>query len=168
MSSGITLVQLLIAIAVVVLIIGRRFAPRPVSGDRRRWRLPIVLAVIGVANLAQLSHHTPPITLTGTDTAFLIAGGLISAVLGALRGFTVRISSQGGELIQRYSIATAALWLATIGLRIGMDLLAPSFGVAKAVASASLLLMLGVSLLGESLAITARTGGLADLSNALR
>jgi hypothetical protein len=42
-----------------------------------------------------------------------------------------------------------------------MDLAAPSLGVAKAVASASLLLMFGISLLGESLAVTARTGGFA-------
>jgi hypothetical protein len=168
MNSGVTILQVLIAVAVLVLVIGRRFAPRPISGDRRRWRLPIVLAAIGVADLVQLGHHTPPVTVTGSDTAFLIAGGLISALLGAMRGFTVRIYSQGGALMQRYSIATAALWIATIGVRAGMDLAAPSFGVAKAVASASLLLMFGISLLGESLAVTARTGGFADLADALR
>jgi hypothetical protein len=161
MSSGITIIQALIAVAVLVLVIGRRFMPHPISGDRRRWRLPIVLAVVGIANLVQLRHQTPPVTVTGTDLAFLIAGGLISAVLGALRGFTVRIYSQGGRLMQRYSVTTAALWIGTIVVRLGMDLAAPSLGVAKAVASASLLLMFGISLLGESLAVTARTGGLA-------
>lgn len=161
MGSGITILQALIAVAVLVLVIGRRFAPHPINGDRRRWRLPIVLIVAGIASLVQSRHHTPPITVTGTDTAFLVAGGLISAVLGALRGFTVRIFAQGGQLMQRYSVATAALWIGTIAVRLGMDLAAPSLGVAKAVASASLLLMFGISLLGESLAVTARTGGFA-------
>ena len=59
---------------------------------RQTVAVRLVLVVIGIANLVQLRHHTPPITLTGTDLAFLIAGGLISAVLGALRGFTVRWS----------------------------------------------------------------------------
>ncbi|HEU5356720.1 MAG TPA: hypothetical protein VFU65_19790 [Actinocrinis sp.] len=161
MSTGITIVQVLIAVAVLVLVIGRRFAPHPIKDDRRRWRLPLVLVVIGIANLVQLRHHTPPITLTGTDLAFLIAGGLISAVLGAMRGFTVRIYTRGGQPMQRYTIATAALWIGTIAVRVGLDVVAPSLGVAKAVASASLLLMFGVSLIGESLAVTARTGGFA-------
>lgn len=161
MSSGITIIQVLIVAAVLVLVVGRRFAPRPINGDRRRWRLPIALAAVGIANLVQLRHQTPPITVTGTDMAFLIAGGLLSAVLGAMRGFTVRIYAQGGQLVQRYSIATAALWFGTIAVRLGMDMAAPSLGVAKAVASTSLLLMFGVSLLGEALAVTARTGGLA-------
>ena len=160
MSSGITIIQALIVVAVLVLVIGRRFAPHPINGDRRRWRLPIILVVVGIASLVQLRHQTPPVTVNGTDLAFVIAGGLISMVLGALRGFTVRINSQGGQLMQRYSIATAALWIGTIAVRLGMDVAAPSLGVAKAVASASLLLMFGVSLLGESLAVTARTGGL--------
>lgn len=161
MGTGITLIQILIIVAVLVLVVGRRFAPRPIREDRRRWRLPVMLAVVGVANLVQLRHQTPPVTVNGTDMAFLIAAGLISAVLGALRGFTVRIYGQGGELMQRYSVVTAALWIATIGVRAGMDLAAPGLGVAKAVASASLLLMFGISLLAESAAVTARTGGLA-------
>jgi hypothetical protein len=161
MSSGFTIVQALIVVAVLVLVVGRRFTPRPIDGDRRRWPLPIVLAVIGVVNLVQLGHRTPPVKLTGTDLAFLIAGGLISVVLGALRGFTVRIYTRDGQLVQRYSVLTAALWIATIAVRLGMDLGAPSLGVAKAVASASLLLMFGVSLLGESLAVTARLGSFA-------
>lgn len=168
MSSGMTLVQILIVAAVLVMVVVRRFAPRPIRDDRRRWRLPIALAVVGVVNLVQLRHQTPPVTITGTDTAFLIAAGLISAVLGAMRGFTVRIYSQAGELVQRYSMATAALWIATIAVRAGTDLAAPSLGVAKAVSSASLLLMFGISLLCESLAVTARTGGFSELSNALR
>lgn len=159
MSSGITLAQVGIVVVVLVLVIGKRFRPRPVRGDSRQWRLPVVLAALGISNLASLSHHTPPVTMTGTATAFLVAAGLISLVLGALRGLTVRIYSDGTELMQRYSVMTAGLWIATIVMRLGMDLAAPSLGVARATASASLLLMFGLSLLGESLAVTARTGG---------
>ena len=157
MSSGTTILQIAIAIGVLVLVIGRRFNPRPVRGDNRRWRLPLILCAIGVYSLISLGHATPPTTITGTDIGFLVIAGAVSLALGLLRGVTIRIYPLDGRLVQRYSPLTAGLWIGTIVVRLGMDLAAPSFGVAKAVASASLLLMFGISLLGESLAVAART-----------
>ncbi len=159
MSNGATLVQVAIAVAVLVWVVARRFTPRPVRGDARRWRLPIVLCAIGVYDVASLSRHTPPVHVSGTDLSFLLLGGLISAVLGLLRGGTVRVYRLNGQFMQRYAPVTAALWVGTIAIRAAMDLAAPSFGVDKSVASASLLLMFGISLLGESLAVAARTAG---------
>jgi hypothetical protein len=98
-------------------------------------------------------------TLLQVEIAIAVLGGLISAALGLLRGGTVRVYQLDGQLVQRYAPVTAALWIGTVAIRLTMDLAAPSFGVGKAVASASLLLMFGVSLLGESLAVAARTAG---------
>jgi hypothetical protein len=159
MNSGIALGQVALVIAVLVFVVGKRFTPRPVRGDTRRWRMPLVLVVLGVTSLTSLGHRHPPVTITGTDTAFLIAAALISLILGVLRGFTVHVFSEAGQLMQRYSLLTAALWIATVAVRAGLDLTAPSLGVGKPVASASLMLMFGISLLGEALAVTARTGG---------
>jgi len=159
MSNASTLLQVAIAAAVLVWIVAKRFSPRPLRGDSRRWRLPLVLCAIGVYDMASLGRHTPPVHLTGTDLSFLVLGGLISAALGLLRGGTIRVYPLDGQLVQRYAPVTAALWVGTIAIRVAMDLAAPSFGVDKTVASASLLLMFGVSLLGESLAVAARTAG---------
>jgi hypothetical protein len=158
MSSASTFLQIAIAVGVLALVIGRRFAPRPVRGDGRRWRLPLLLCAFGVWSLVSLGRHAPPVHVTGTDAGYLVICGAISAALGLLRGVTIRIYPLNGQLVQRYSPTTVALWIATVVVRLGMDLSASSFGVAKDVASASLLLMFGISLLGESLIVAARTG----------
>lgn len=158
MSSASTLFQVVIAVGLLALVIGRRFMPRPIQNDTRRWRLPLAVSAIGVYDVASLSRHTPPVTITGTDLAYLLACGFVSLLLGVLRGSTIRIYPVNGELVQRYSALTTALWIFSIAVRIAMDLAAPPFGVATAVASTSLLLMFGISLLGESLAVSARIG----------
>jgi hypothetical protein len=158
-STANTIVQVLIVVAVLGLLVSRRFRPRPIRGDRRRWQLPIALIAFGVYSMIQLTRGSHPISLTGTDLGYLAVGGAISAVLGLLRGTTVRIYREGGVLLQRYTAATAALWVATILVRLGIDAGAPSFGVAKTVAGASIMFMFGLSLLGESAVVAARTGG---------
>jgi hypothetical protein len=152
-----TVAQLLVVVAVLGLVIGRRFQPRPVRGDARRWRLPLILMAVGLYSVVQLTKGSHPITLNGNDVGYLVLGGLLSLALGAARGMTIRIFDQGGVLVQRYAATTAALWVATIAVRLGLDAAAPSFGVAKAVAGASIMFMFGISLLGEAAAVTART-----------
>ncbi|MGH3417005.1 MAG: hypothetical protein ACRDSS_11090, partial [Actinocrinis sp.] len=61
MSTSLTIVQALVAIGVLILVVARRAAARPVRGDRRRWTLPLLLAVIGVVNLSHLSGQHPPV-----------------------------------------------------------------------------------------------------------
>jgi len=152
-----TVAQLLIVVAVLGLVISRRFRPQPVRGDARRWRLPLILVAIGLYSVVELTKGSHPVKLDGDDIGYLVLGGLLSLVLGAVRGLTIRIYNEGGVLLQRYAPATAALWVATILVRLGLDVAAPSFGVAKAVAGASIMFMFGISLLGEAVAVTART-----------
>lgn len=154
-----TVAQLLIVVAVLGLVISRRFRPRPVRGDARRWRLPLILVAIGLYSVVELTKGSHAITLNGDDVGYLAFGGLLSLVLGAVRGITIRVYEEGGILVQRYAPATAVLWVATILVRLGLDVAAPSFGVAKAVAGASIMFMFGISLLGEAVAVTARTSG---------
>src|ERR1700736_4883283 len=119
MSNANTLLQVAIAVAVLAWVIARRFTPRPIRGDSRRWRLPLVLCAIGGYDLANLGRHTPPIRLTGLDLSFLVLCGLVSAALGLLRGGTIRIYPLNGQLVQRYAPLTAALWIGTIAGRLG-------------------------------------------------
>lgn len=154
-----TVAQLLIVVAVLGLVISRRFRPRPVRGDARRWRLPLILVAIGLYSVVELTKGSHAITLNGDDVGYLAFGGLLSLVLGVVRGITIRVYEEGGILVQRYAPATAVLWVATILVRLGLDVAAPSFGVAKAVAGASIMFMFGISLLGEAVAVTARTSG---------
>lgn len=153
-----TVAQALVVVAVLGLVIARRFQPRPVRGDGRRWRLPLILMAVGLYSVVQLTKGSHPITLNGDDIGYLALGGLLSLALGVVRGMTIRIYDRGGVLVQRYAVTTAVLWVATIAVRLGLDAAGPSFGVARAVTGASIMFMFGISLLGEAVAVTARTG----------
>ncbi|HEY3866951.1 MAG TPA: hypothetical protein VGM10_01300 [Actinocrinis sp.] len=158
-TTAASVLQVILVIAVLALVIGRRFTPRPVRGDGRRWRLPLILVAIGVYSLYGLGHGSKPVTWTGADLAYIAIGLAVSVVLGATRGFTLHIYEQGGTLMQRYRPLTALLWVVLIAVRIGMDLSATGLGVASAVAGGSILLMFGASLLGEAAAVTLRVAG---------
>jgi hypothetical protein len=154
-----SIVQVIVVVAVLVFVIGRRFTPRPVRGDGRRWRLPLILTAVGAYTLYGLGHGSKPITWTGADLAYIAIGLSVSVVLGATRGFTLHLYEEGGTLMQRYRPLTALLWVVLIAVRIGMDLSATGLGVASAVAGGSILLMLGSSLLGEAAAVSLRVAG---------
>lgn len=156
-----SILQVIVVVAVLVFVIGRRFTPRPVRGDGRRWRLPLVLTAVGAYTLYQLGHGSKPVTWTGADLTYIAIGLAVGVVLGAVRGFTLHIYDQGGTLMQRYRPLTALLWVVLIAVRIVMDLSATSLGVASAVAGGSILLMLGSSLLGEAAAVSLRVAGTA-------
>lgn len=160
MSTGAaSILQIIVVVAVLVFVIGRRFTPRPVRGDSRRWRIPLVLTAVGAYTLYGLGHGSHAITWTTADVTYITIGLAASVVLGAARGLTLHIYDQGGTLMQRYRPVTALLWVVLIAVRIGMDLSAKGLGVASAVAGGSILLMLGASLLGEAAAVSLRVPG---------
>lgn len=161
-TTAASILQVLIAVAVVVFIVGRRFTPRPVRGDRRRWTIPLALTAIGAYTLYGLGHGSKPITWTKDDVVYIVIGLAASVVLGAARGFTLHIFDQGGTLMQRYRPLTALLWLVLIAVRIGLDLSAKKMGVASAVPDGSILLMLGASLLGEASVVSLRVPGIGS------
>lgn len=158
-TTAVTAFQILIVIAVLGLVIVKRMQPRPIKGDTRRWRLPLILMAIGVYGVVSTTHGTNAVTLGGKDIGYLVLGGLVSLVLGALRGITIKFSQSGMGLMQQYTYRTVALWVILILARLGMDVAGKSAGVAGAVVGSSILLMFGLSLLGESAAVAARVGG---------
>jgi len=90
-----TLVNLLIGIAVLVLLVYRQSQVRPV---RANFRLPLILAIIGVVQLSQFLQHN-----RHTDTVFAaLAGSLVlAAITGAIRAMTVRVWIQGGQALRQ-------------------------------------------------------------------
>ena len=86
-----TTVNLIIGIAVLALLVYRQLQVRPV---RANFRLPLILAVIGVIELTQFlktDHHT------GTVFAALAGSLVLAAVTGAIRATTVRIWMDGAK-----------------------------------------------------------------------
>lgn len=165
-STQSTDLQALLFLVIIVWRLARKLQERPVKTDFQRWRLPLILTVFGGYETISLASGKHPLTFTGADVTYLVAVGGLSVVLGMVRGSTVRIFDRGGALTQEYSMLTVGLWLGTIALRLGLDATAShSFGVAGAVTGSSILMMFGLSLLGESAIVAWRVGGLGGAGN---
>lgn len=134
--------EVVIALAVVGLVIVRQVQPRPVSA-RGLLLLPVILIVIGATEVTRAAPRGQ--SLTGAQSAWLAADLAVSAVLGAARGFTVRLFEQAGELWRRGTKLTLMLWLATIAARLVISVVGSHHGAGK-VLDDGLLLTLGVTL----------------------
>ncbi|HEX4787374.1 MAG TPA: hypothetical protein VH372_02845 [Actinospica sp.] len=152
-------VQILLFLVIIAWRLVRKMQERPVRTDVQRWRLPLILTVFGGYETLALVRGAHPLKFDTADIGYLVAAGAVAVVLGLMRGSTVRIADRGGALTEKYTALTAFLWLATVALRLGMDVTASrSLGVASAVTGSSVLLMFGLSLLGESAVVTLRAG----------
>jgi hypothetical protein len=141
----ITVLLVLVAIGYVLV---RRLAGEPLEA-RRLAVLPIVLAVIGVAQMRGL-HATP------LDIGVLAAEGAIAVGLGAVRGLTVQVYSRDGHLWYRYRPLTIVVWVGTALVRLGGAAVGHALGADSKVLGAALLVMVAASLLGEALIVGRR------------
>lgn len=140
----------LLVIAVIAYTMVRRFLGEPLS-SRRLFVIPLVITVYGAYTVAQtgFAHAT-------ADLVALATGGLVAAAGGALRGRTVRVFVRDGHVWYRYTWVTLAVWAGLIALRFGQAALATSFGADRGVLTAGLLLMVGLSFLGEAAVVGPR------------
>ena len=162
-ASSSSILQGLLILALFCWILAKRFNWRPVRGDSRQWRLPLILIAIGVWATLGSQHKTSSgaaTALTSKDLTYLVVGGLVSLGLGMVRGRTLEIADHAGQPMKRYRPLTAVLWVVLIVVRLGMDLYGGHMGVSSAVIGTSIMLMFGLSLLGESLSVALRTGAI--------
>ncbi|MCE3550121.1 hypothetical protein LWC33_01465 [Pseudonocardia sp. RS11V-5] len=158
-ASGNPLVTALVVAALLVWVVTRQLTDRPVT-DRRTMLVPLVLTVLGVLTLLQAHAPVTTVGLALTGVELLLVVGL-----GVLRGRSVRLFVRDGVLHQRGGAVTLALWVLTIGLRIGLGLLAVRLG-AGALESATLLASLGLSLLVQGWVLRARATTVTSVDGA--
>ena len=150
--------DLLIGLVVLAFILYRQLQARPV---RDTMRLPLIIAIIGVVQLAQFlqhGHHGPGVSVA-------LAGSLvIAAVFGAIRAATVRVWVDGGQAWRQGTWLTAVLWVVSLGVHLGYDYLVEGKGSQSGLGSASLLLYFGVTFTIQRLILQARAQRIADTS----
>jgi hypothetical protein len=147
--------------AIALIVIYRQFQTRAIS-TRGLVILPLALLVLGANGLAQ----TPPKGALAIGALALEAA--IGIGLGALRGRSVLVwQDTGGTWWRRGTRTTAALWVGTIAVRIGVIVGARLLGDHDATSSGSIELALGVSLAAQFAVIALRCG-LVDLAPSLR
>ena len=149
-----TVLNAVIGLAVLVWVVWNQMRTRPLTA--RRTRLAGILGIIGVVQLAGVAQGHP---VGATAWALLLVGLAAGAAIGVWRAFTMRMWVQDGVTVVRGTWLTAVLWLVSVALHVGIDLLAPS---ALTTGSASILLFVAVSLGVQALALT-RRAVVADL-----
>ncbi len=127
---------------ILILVLLRQVRVRPVPRVYQP-RLPIVLGVIGVLEMASYAgdHHV-------SSAAWLwVAGTLLVGALGlgALRGATMRVWAGNGWVLRQGTALTMALWLVSLVVHFAGDAGSDHAGAAG-LEGASFLLYLGVTL----------------------
>jgi hypothetical protein len=142
-----SLVQILLIIAIVVYVMARRMSGEPLQA-KRLLILPLAATVWGVYEVGK--HH-----LTTLDMTLLVAEAAVAVALGLARGYTIKVYECQGHLWYRYRPLTLVVWVATALIRVGMGFGGHLLG-STLTPTASLLMMLGASFLGEAAVVGAR------------
>ena len=151
-----TTVNLLIGLAVLALLVYRQLQVRPV---RANFRLPLILAVIGVIELTQFlktDHHT------GTVFAALAGSLVLAAITGAIRAMTVRVWIQAGQALRQGTWITAVLWVVSLGVHLGYDYLVDGKGPQSGLGTASLTLYFAVTYTIQRFILQAKAQRIGD------
>jgi hypothetical protein len=142
--SGANLTNLIIGVVVLVLFLSLQLATRRLSES---YRLPIILAVIGIVELVNFLKGHPD---NDAGIAEALVGSLvIAAVFGAIRALTVRVWRENGQLLRKGTWLTAVLWILSLAAHLGYDDLVAGHITGKSggnVGDATVLLYLVVTL----------------------
>jgi threonine/homoserine efflux transporter RhtA len=151
-------VNLLIGLAVLALILVRQLQVRPV---RASFRLPLILAIIGVVELYQFLQHNQHHHNTGVVFAALAGSLALAAITGAIRALTVRVWFDGGRALRQGNWLTAVLWIVSLGAHLGYDYLVDGKSL-SGLGTASLTLYFAVTYTIQRLILQAKAQRLAD------
>ncbi|HEV7626209.1 MAG TPA: DUF1453 domain-containing protein [Streptomyces sp.] len=138
-------------VVVAALVVG--VVIRRLAGERLNARdllaPPLVLTGIGVWSLVKASGG-----LSGADFVWVVTGGVLGFALGAWRGSSVQVFERDGAAWQRYTGRTFLIAFCGFAVMAGFGLVAVRAGMHEAARPVTL--SLGVSFLGESLAVGLR------------
>jgi hypothetical protein len=168
-----TVTDIIIALAVLCWIIYRQFTWQLVSPSRL-WRMPVVIAIVGVIMLAQ----TPSLTAIKPVDLMILGGELVLALgLGAVMGTLAKFRTRGqraSDVRQRSGVPIdfdpsvtvtesrtgglgAALWVVLIAVRVGIELLtAHYFPSALLASTGTILLVIAANRAARALVVTLR------------
>jgi hypothetical protein len=147
-----------IYLALIVFVVYRRMTGRPVGPVKGQFAMPVVLIVIGWGDATK--GLTKPL-----DVTFTVVGCAISLVLGLARGGTDRVSERDGAAYVQWTWWSAGLFAATLVIKLVLDLAGVAAGETARAAGSSLIVALGLALLGEAAIVWYRSGGAGGLGS---
>jgi hypothetical protein len=145
--------NLIVAALVLGLILWRQLQPRAVREDSP-YRLMVILAVVGVADLVAFAgqHHVDPLAW-----ALLVASLAVGAGFGVMRGVSVHVWRRDGVLVRQGNAVTVLLWGIALAVHLLVDRAIDGVdSQATGLGSTALLLYLGVALAAQRFATLSR------------
>ncbi|MCX3060618.1 hypothetical protein [Streptomyces beihaiensis] len=152
---------LVIAVLVVALVVRRQVRTRPV---RRYGSLvaPALLGVVGAVGIAfGIAAAVKDRPLTLLPVVLLVASLAVAASFGVARARTVRVwRGPRSEVLRKGTAATTGLWLASLGVHIGLALWIDRAAGAGLLGTASLYAYVAVGLGTQNLLVRRRAAAL--------
>jgi hypothetical protein len=145
-----SIVTVIAVIAVAGYVIGRQLVGEPLRG-KRVVALPLILTVIGIAELARTSRP-----VRGTDIAILALGAAVATGIGLAQGRATRLEARDGALWGQMPARTLWLWVTLAVSHGALMLVASGVGAHVAAGTAGVLLTLGVNRVGQALVVVPR------------
>jgi hypothetical protein len=148
-----TFTTIAIAAALIVFVLAKRVRGEAVREPKKLFLLPIVVGVIGVQNVAHAKANT-------IDIAVIAAGAALSLGLGLLRGKFDRVTLVNGSPFMSWSAASVAVFAGNVLAKLALDAVGVAAGGTTAALTSSILLSLGLTLLGEAAVVWFRSQSL--------
>jgi hypothetical protein len=165
------LFSILLGVVLIVWIIYRQLTWTPVVPERM-WRMPVILAIIGVVELIQgkalVQVHVTDVAILAIELAISVGLGVAMGALAHFRPMSddsrrayaaknaARVAGVLPALETRNGWFGMALWLVLIAARVGAELWAHSTGSALLMSTGIILLTVAVNRAARILVITQR------------
>lgn len=152
MNYGPSALPTAIGLAVIVLLVITRTRAQRVSAARLLI-LPTIVLVVGVATaLPSIAGAMP----RPVDMVIIAVDAVLSLGLGFARGRSVLVDARDGAIWYRYGTTTVVLWAVSIVARFALGAVGAHVGGNELVTSASVLFMLGISLITQNVLVLGR------------
>jgi uncharacterized membrane protein YgcG len=155
-----TLTSVVIYLAVIGLVLARRFKGQAVTTPKKLFLLPVIVAIIGLEDLSHGHAKMRPV-----DIAVIVIGAVLSLGLGALRGRMNHVSMRDGAPSANWTVRSLVVFIATLAIKLALDAVGVAAGGTFAVLSSSLVFTLGLTLLGEAAVVWLRAQAIAPRSS---
>lgn len=144
----------------VVLVVYTRIQGRAVGTTKQLFGLPVILTVLGFEDF---SHAKPD----AIDISVGVFGCALSLILGGLRGTQNKVSLRDGIPWVKWGAASVAVFAVNIAAKVVLDVAGVAVGGTTSGITASLILTVGLMLVGEAAVVWARLRGAAETRTAL-
>jgi hypothetical protein len=148
-----TFTTIAIAAALIVFVLAKRVRGEAVREPKKLFLLPIVVGVIGLQNVTHAKVNT-------IDIVVIAAGAALSLGLGLLRGRFDRVTLVNGSPFMSWSAASVAVFAGNVLAKLALDAVGVAAGGTTAALTSSILLSLGLTLLGEAAVVWFRSQSL--------